>query len=227
MANTFILSNYRIYCNNESDLNKYETLFKKLFDAENGGKLDKKRAAKAKEYLLNLPWCGRFGAAEELLQARKRQKKQKMSPSNKKDNTVVFIVNGKRESRNMESKENGGRITDALQAADGWVQGDISKYIAYTLRIPVPMTPKKKAALIAEGKEIPMRILPTKLIPMGIFLARVQEFGAYKDATDANGKVNGVQIQPTNKALYEWLESWPVNYDREWTYEDWEFEGLN
>ena len=46
-----------------------------------------------------------------------------------------------------------------------------------------------------------------------------------KDATDAEGNVNGVQIQPTNKAFYEWLERWPVTYDREWTYEDWEFEG--
>lgn len=225
MKSEFILANYRIYCNKETDLNKYEALFQKLYTAENGGKLDRKRAAKAKEYLLNLPWDGRFGAAEELLQARKRQKKQKMSPANKKDNTVVFIVDGKREVRNMESKENGGRITDALQAADGWVQGDVSKYIAYTLRIEAPIGSPKKKKLIAEGKPIPMWILPPKLIPMEVFLAKIQEFGAWKEATDKNGKPNGIQIQPTNKALHEWLERWPVVYDREWTYEDWEFEG--
>lgn len=215
-----------VYCQNDTvTFAKYEALFNKLYEAMNGGKLDKARAAAAHNYLLNFADCGRWGRAEEVLQARKRQKKARMSPQNKKDNTLVFINDkGKREYRNAESKENGGRITDLL-TPNGWTQGEAPKYIIYTLRIAEPITAKKKAALKAEGKPLPMRIVKPKVIPVEIFVAKVYELGAYKDATDAEGNVNGVQIQPTNKAFYEWLERWPVTYDREWTYEDWEFEG--
>ena len=55
---------------------------------------------------------------------------------------------------------------------------------------------------------------------------KLRELNAIK-AMRRDGELDGdYAIQPSNKRWFEWLSEWPVEFNREWTYEECDFEGL-
>ena len=111
------------------------------------------------------------------------------------DTTVRFSINGKIRYIPAESKVNGGRVDTLLNGSNK------AHYVLYTLRIQNSTTQNL------------LRYVPTVIIPTDLFCAKLREFGALKEVRH-NGKVDGIAIQPSNKAWFVWLSEYPMVYDK-------------
>lgn len=121
----------------------------------------------------------------------------------------VKIGNGKYKA---ECKTNGGRI-------EGLYAKNAPRYVIYRLEF----TQKHKSSKSREAWE-ELRYIPAVLIPTNLFLAKLEQFGAIKST---NGKNPELAIQVSSKRWYEWLMDYPVIYDPEFVYAEWDFEGLD
>ena len=172
------------------------------------------RNANMTRHLMNNADDGRFGRAFELTCARLNSHKTCVSKQGQVDVSVKFINgNGKVKYVPCEAKTNGGRIDELLN-------GSKAKYVIYRL----DFVQKHKASKTREAWD-EVRTVEPVIIPKALFLAKLKEFNAIK-VINRNGEFDGYGIQVSSKKWYEWLADYPVKFDNENAYEEWEFEGL-
>lgn len=219
-----------IYCNRPYQLEQHRKLFEAIEAAEVGGKRERVRAAEAIKSLEKpFTYDGRFGEAWELMNVRPRAKKNHVSGGDEVDNTIpVLNARGKIEYLPREDKTNGGRISQLLEGPKSKTYRDKPwpAYICYTLSIPKPITDKKKEALEAAGLPLPMRTLPSKVIPTEVFINKLLAIPGMVKPQNHKGKLLGYGIQVSKKPWFEWLEAWPIEWHEDEVYEAWMFEGL-
>lgn len=178
------------------------------------------RNEKIAETLENLEDCGRFGRAFELSCARVHSRKTCVSKQGKTDISIKMEINGKIRYVPAECKTNGGRIDDLLNGKNK------SAFVVYRLQF----TQKHKASKSAPAWD-EIRTVPAVVVPTDLFLQMLTECNAIK-AVAHNGTQDGIAIQPSSKKMYERLTAYIDNYgecvlfDRERTYADFDFEGL-
>ena len=183
-------------------------------------KTEQIRIENAKRYLENTADSGRMGRAFELSCARIRSAKTCVSKQGQADISVKMEIDGKIRYIPAECKTNGGRIDDLLMGKNK------SPFIVYRLQFVQKHKATKKAAEWEENRSVPAVIVPTDL-----FLRMLTECNAIK-AVAHNGIQDGLAIQPSSKKMYERLVAYIENYgdcvlfDRERTYADFDFEGL-
>lgn len=172
------------------------------------------RNANMTRHLMNNADDGRFGRAFELTCARLNSHKTCVSKQGQVDVSVKFIDgNGKVKYIPCEAKTNGGRVDELLN-------GSKAKYVIYRLEF----VQKHKASKTREAWD-EVRMVEPVIIPKALFLAKLKEFNAIK-VINRNGEFDGYGIQVSSKKWYEWLADYPVKFDNENAYEEWEFEGL-
>ena len=183
-------------------------------------KFEKIRNEKTEKILKNAADDGRFGRAFELSCARVYSSKTCVSKQGQKDISVKIEINGKIRYVPAECKTNGGRIDSLLNGENK------SPFIIYQLNF----TQKHKATKTApEWDEI--RFIPAVIVPTELFLRMITECNALK-AINHKGVQDGIGIQASSKKMYERLNAYIDNYgdcvlfDRERTYADFDFEGL-
>ena len=183
-------------------------------------KFEKIRNEKSAEILRNTADSGRFGRAFELSCARVYSSKTCVSKQGQNDVAVKMEINGKIRYIPAECKTNGGRIDSLLNGENK------SPFIIYQLNF----TQKHKATKTApEWDEV--RAVPAVIVPTELFLQMIRECNALK-AISHKGVQDGIGIQPSSKKMYERLTAYIENYgdcvlfDRERTYADFDFEGL-
>lgn len=176
--------------------------------------MEARRKANAQRYLSNANDCGRFGRVFELSCARPLSNKTTVAKQGVTDVSVKFKTAIGYKYEPCECKTNGGRIDDLLDGTNK------SRYVVYRM----DTTQKHKAT---KGREewIEIRRVEPVIIQTSLFLAVLKRFNAIKEVRH-DGVVDGLAIQVSSKKLYEWLRDYPVQFDREAVYEEWEFEGI-
>lgn len=170
--------------------------------------------------LENVEDCGRFGRAFELECARVLSRKTCVSKQGKTDISIKMEIDGKIRYIPAECKTNGGRIDDLLNGKNK------SAFVVYRLQF----VQKHKASKSAPAWE-EIRSVPAVVVPTDLFLQMLKECNAIK-AIAHNGTQDGLAIQPSSKKMFERLTAYIDNYgecvlfDRERTYADFDFEGL-
>lgn len=178
------------------------------------------RNEKTAEILQNTADNGRFGRAFELSCARVKSHKTTVSKQGQSDISVKMEINGKIRYIPAECKTNGGRIDDLLTGKNK------SGFVIYRLEF----TQKHKATKTAPARE-EKRLVPAVIVPTNLFLQMLTECNAIK-AVAHNGIQDGLAIQPSSKKMFERLTAYIENYgecvlfDRQRTYADFDFEGL-
>ena len=178
------------------------------------------RNEKAQAILANTADDGRKGRAFELSCARPASRKTCVSKQGQTDVSVKIEIDGKIKYLPAECKTNGGRIDDLLNGKNK------SAFVIYRLEF----TQKHKATKTAPARE-EKRLVPAVIVPVDLFLQMLTECNAIKEVAH-NGIVDGLAIQPSSKKMFERLTAYIDNYgdcvlfDRERTYCDYDFEGL-
>ena len=178
------------------------------------------RNEKARVILANTADDGREGRVFELDCARPASHKISVSKQGQVDVSIKMEINGKIRYIPAECKTNGGRIDDLLTGKNK------SAFVIYRLQF----TQKHKATKTAPARE-EKRLIPAVVVPTDLFLQMLTECNAIK-AVAHNGVQDGLAIQPSSKKMYERLTAYIENYgecvlfDRERTYADFDFEGL-
>lgn len=176
--------------------------------------MDARRTAAAEKYLRNDRDDGRFGRAFELACARPLSNKTSVSKQGKTDISIKFRTPKGVRYIPAECKTNGGRIDSLLDGSNK------SRYVVYMMD-----TTQRHKATKTRGEWVEIRRVEPVIIPTHLFLAVLKRFNAIKEVRHG-GVVDGIAIQVSNKKLYEWLRDYPVQFDREAVYEEWEFEGI-
>ena len=157
---------------------------------------------------------GGRGRAFELMCAREKSHKCKVSEQNEVDVYIKMEVNGKIDYVPAECKTNGGRVDEILNGTTK------AKYVIYRLEF----TQKLK-------NSVDVRIVPPVVIPVKLFVKTLREINAIK-AINKKGVLDGYGIQVSSKKLYSKLLDYIDNYgdcvlfDNEKTFEDWAFDGI-
>ena len=157
--------------------------------------------------------CGCMGAVAEVLSCTKGSKKVYVSKAGRKDTYILFrYPSGAIVPTAAERKTNGGRIRTE-ESAYRPAEEIKDRYVVYSLDVCNSGTGNKR------------RHVPAVVIPREVFMSKLNEFGALKEMRH-NGRVDGIGIQATSKLWFEWLESWPIVYDRNAVYSADDFDGL-
>ena len=173
------------------------------------------RNANIARHLQNSADFGRFGRVHELKCARTNSRKTSVSKQGQVDIHVKFIDgNGKAYYVPCEAKTGGGRIDELLS-------GSKAQYVVYDLHFVQKHKATKKHDAWEEHRDLEQPVI----IPTALFLAKLNEFGIIK-AINKKGKFDGYGIQASSKKWFEWLSDYPVKFDNENAYEEWEFDGL-
>lgn len=158
--------------------------------------------------------CGGKARARELMCAREKSHKTRVSEQNQIDVYIKMEVNGKITYVPAECKTNGGRVDEMLNGTTK------AKYVIYWL----DFTQKLK-------NSVEVRNLPPVVIPLDLFMSMLQTLGIIK-AINRNGQLDGYGIQVSSKKLYITLQNYIEDYaeailfDNTKTFEDWALEGL-
>lgn len=177
--------------------------------------MEARRKANAQRYLSNADDCGRFGRAFELSCARPLSNKTTVAKQGATDVSVKFKTATGYKYEPCECKTNGGRIDDLLDGTNK------SRYVVYYMD-----TTQKHKATKSREEWVEVRRVEPVIIQTHLFLAVLKRFNAIKEVRHG-GVVDGLAIQVSSKKLYEWLRDYPVQFDREAVYEEWEFEGVD
>lgn len=151
-----------------------------------------------------------FGRLVEVALTPTTSSKTTLAKAGKPDNFVRWIsANGRKTTRPVEIKTNGGRINTEL------LNGSRDKLIVYTMDVCNSTTKGVR------------RIVPPVLMTVGYFMDLLESFGAIK-TVNKNKQFDGYAIQVSNKRLYEHLLNYPLTFDPEryYTQEDFEVLGL-
>lgn len=169
----------------------------------------------ARETILNnINDDGRRGREFELACARDKSQKIRVSAQGRPDVYVKFVnADGKARYIPCEAKTNGGRIDELLGNSK-------ARYVIYKMEFV-----QKHKACAKRGAWEEIRTVEPVIIPKALFLSKLKEFNAIKPI-NRHGEFDGYGIQVSSKKWYEWLADYPVKFDNENAYEEWEFEGL-
>lgn len=176
---------------------------------------DSMRLAKAwKLYITDYKGDGCMGCVSEMLSATKSSVKATISNAGRADCFLRFrTASGAVIPVSFERKTNGGRI-QTIETDFSKAEHIVGKFVVYSLDLCNSTTQNKR------------RFVPAVVIPRDLFISKLTEFGALKTVRH-NGVIDGVAIQPSNKAWYEWLLDYPIVYDRNAIYTEDDFEGLS
>ena len=68
-----------------------------------------------------------------------------------------------------------------------------------------------------------MRETAPIICPASEFIAALEECGALKAVNGKDGVQNGIAIQVSKKSWFEWVDSYPVKWDRDFDYSWFDF----
>ena len=175
---------------------------------------DAERARKAWNiYLYGYKGDGKFGCIAEMLRAPSGSSKTTVSNPGKFDEYIKFrTVSGAVIPVGCESKTNGGRI-QTFETEYSKAEKLAGRYVIYSMDVCNSCTGGLR------------RCVPAKVFPRQLFIEKLYELGAVK-TINHKGKCTGYGIQVSSKKLYEWLDEWPILFDRDAVYSDDDFEGL-
>lgn len=160
--------------------------------------------------------CGAYGRLFELENAYQNSRKTDIAEQNLTDNFIRFVPKeGTTKKRYIpaESKTNGGRVDELLN-------GNRAKYVIYKLHLEVNHKAGKRTEARTEIRDIPAVVIPVEL-----FIQKLKEFNAIK-AVNRNGEFDGYAIQVSSKKWFQWLETYPVRWNKEIDYSESMFAGL-
>lgn len=177
--------------------------------------MDARRAAVAEKYLRNDRDDGRFGRAFELACARRLSNKTSVSKQGATDVSIKFRTAKGFRYIPVECKTNGGRVDDLISGSNK------SRYVVYMMD-----TTQRHKATKTRGEWVEIRRLEKPvIIPTELFIEVLKRFNALKEVRH-NGVVDGIAIQVSSKKLYQWLQDYPVTFDRDSVYSVSDFEEL-
>lgn len=151
---------------------------------------------------------GAHGRVFELQNARDGSLKCGISKGKQADNYFcVLQADGSKIRYELESKTNGGRVDEVMEK----LSRGREFFIAYSLSICNKNTNNK----LREAEPI--------VCPASVFIAALEECGALKAVNGRDGQQNGIAIQVTKKAWFEWVSDFPVKWDKDWEYSWFDF----
>ena len=173
-------------------------------EQEASGKINNARAEKMKKYFEGRDVdSGWFGRITELSIHTPKSRKAKVAKQGKADTHIKFERNGKFQYLPAEVKTNGGRISSLYEK-------NAPKFVIYSMNV--------SNSLCKEP-----RIIPPVVFQTSSFLQLLEDCGAIKHT---NGKNDELAIQAISKKLYQRLLDYPIAYDEDNIYTDYDFEGL-
>lgn len=151
---------------------------------------------------------GAAGRVFELMNARDGSTKCGVSKGKQADNYVSIIQpDGSKKRYELESKTNGGRVDEVI----GKLEKGRDFFVAYSLSICNKNTSNK----VRETAPI--------ICPASEFIAALEECGALKTVNGRDGTPNGIAIQVSKKSWFEWVDSYPVKWDKDFDYSWFDF----
>ena len=151
---------------------------------------------------------GAAGRVFELMNARDGSLKRGISKGKQPDNYVSVIQpDGTKKRYELESKTNGGRVDEVMEK----LNNGRDFFVAYSLSICNKNTNGK----VREAEPI--------ICPASVFIAALEECGAFKAVNGKDGVQNGIAIQVSKKSWFEWVDNYPVKWDRDFDYSWFDF----
>ena len=151
---------------------------------------------------------GAAGRVFELMNARDGSTKCGVSKGKQADNYVSIIQpDGSKKRYELESKTNGGRVDEVMEK----LARGREFFVAYSLSICNKNTGNK----VRETAPI--------ICPASEFISALEECGALKAVNGQDGVQNGIAIQASKKSWFEWVDSYPVKWDRDFDYSWYDF----
>lgn len=151
---------------------------------------------------------GAAGRVFELMNARDGSLKHGVSKGKQADNYVSIIQSdGTKKRYELESKTNGGRVDEVMEK----LNNGRDFFVAYSLSICNKNTCNK------------VRETAAIICPASVFIAALEECGALKAVNGRDGTPNGIAIQVSKKSWFEWVDSYPVKWDRDFDYSWFDF----
>lgn len=151
---------------------------------------------------------GAAGRVFELMNARDGSMKCGVSKGKQADNYVSIIQpDGSKKRYELESKTNGGRVDEVMEKLDN----GRDFFVAYSLSICNKNTCNK------------VRETAAIICPASEFIAALEECEALKTVNGRDGTQNGIAIQVSKKSWFEWVDSYPVKWDKDFDYSWFDF----
>ena len=151
---------------------------------------------------------GAAGRVFELMNARDGSTKCGVSKGKQPDNYISILQeDGSKIRYELESKTNGGRVDEVMEK----LARGREFFVAYSLSICNKNTGNK----VRETAPI--------VCPASTFIAALEECGALKAVNGKDGTPNGIAIQVSKKSWFEWVDSYPVKWDRDFDYSWFDF----
>lgn len=160
-----------------------------------------RRAQEMRRYLAH-PSDGTYGRIEELASCTSKSRKSKVSNQAQDDTHIKFrTASGKIRYASAERKTNGGRISNLLNAG-------APEFVIYSMCVHNSLV----------NYDVEKKVFPTR-----VFIEMLRTVNAIKST---NGTHPELAIQSSSKKLYTIVSEWPIVYDRDATYTEDDFEGL-
>ena len=151
---------------------------------------------------------GAAGRVFELENARDGSTKCGVSKGKQADNYVSIIQpDGTKKRYELESKTNGGRVDEVMEK----LENGRDFFVAYSLSICNKNTSNK----VRETAPI--------ICPASEFIAALEECGALRVLKGKDKQPNGIGIQASKKSWFEWVDSYPVKWDKDFDYSWFDF----
>ena len=151
---------------------------------------------------------GAAGRVVDSMNARDGSLKRGVSKGKQADNYVSIIQpDGSKKRYELESKTNGGRVDEVMEK----LENGRDFFVAYSLSICNKNTCNK------------VRETAAIICPASEFIAALKECGALKVVNGKDGQPNGIAIQVSKKSWFEWVDSYPVKWDKDFDYSWFDF----
>ena len=151
---------------------------------------------------------GAAGRVFELMNARDGSTKRGVSKGKQADNYVTVIQpDGSKKRYELESKTNGGRVDEVMEK----LNNGRDFFVAYSLSI----CNKNTSGKVREAEPI--------ICPASVFIAALEECGALRVLKGKDGQANGIGIQASKKSWFDWVDSYPVKWDKDFNYSWFDF----
>ena len=151
---------------------------------------------------------GAAGRVFELMNARDGSMKCGVSQGKIADNYISIIQpDGSKKRYELESKTNGGRVDEVMEK----LERGREFFVAYRLSICNSTTGGK------------LRETAAIICPASVFIDALKECNALRVINGKDKQPNGISIQVSKKAWFEWVDNYPVKWDRDFDYSWYDF----
>ena len=180
----------------------YEQMMKEL--SKNPNSSNQLKMLKMQKYFNGrMGDSGWFGRITEIFSHTVKSRKSWVALQGRDDSHIKFKKNGKIQYLPIEVKTNGGRISSLYER-------NAPKFIVYSLNINNSLTKEP-------------RIVEPVIMRTQDFLQLLTECNAIKNTNGTNPEL---AIQAISKKLYIRLLEYPISYDRDAIYTEYDFEGI-